>query len=160
DSVRHPVCRATHSSAPGAWHPIPSRSTILPSPRTCPSTRFGVGSLMAPPRPLTLSLTTEEPRTVTHDAAPLTGLPDVVADTPAATELRRPPEPTTTTGENAGVILGAWIKFVYDSTGIPIPPAVRGRLGKRIKICITTGYTTEQIKWGLAAWLVTRMDDP
>lgn len=74
--------------------------------------------------------------------------------------VRSAPAAQTPSGDTADKILGDWITFVQDGTGIPIPPTVVGRIAKQIKGLIQAGFTTAQIKYGLAAWIDEKMSTP
>lgn len=68
---------------------------------------------------------------------------------------------TTSTGENAQQIMGAWIDKMTQSTGgVPVPSNIVKRLAKQVKSLISSGYETNQIKNGLTIWTVRWMDNP
>lgn len=68
--------------------------------------------------------------------------------------------PETPSGENAGIILGQWVKWYQDRVGVPLPASLIARIGKQVKVLISTGYTTDEIKFGLAAWTLRQWDNP
>mgnify|MGYP001580481811 CR=1 FL=1 len=84
----------------------------------------------------------------------------VPAGKPRGRAAKSAPAAKTPSGDTADKILGDWITFVQDGTGIPIPPIIVGRIAKQIKGLIQAGFTTPQIKYGLAAWIDEKMNTP
>lgn len=84
---------------------------------------------------------------------------------PAAPSKRVPrkvidPVPTTPAGDNAADIVGAWANWYQTVADVPLPQSLIARMGKQVKTLIVTGYTTDEIKYGLAAWSVRQLDFP
>ena len=70
------------------------------------------------------------------------------------------PVPCTPEGKNAGDLIGAWIDWYQGITDVPIPHQVTSRLSRHVKELIVSGYTANDIKFGLAIWTVNAMDNP
>lgn len=68
------------------------------------------------------------------------------------------PAVQTRSGDTVDQIMGEWIAWYTENTGLPIPPSIRARLGKQVKGLIQTGFDTPAIKYGLAIWSVNQMD--
>lgn len=66
----------------------------------------------------------------------------------------------TATGESAADILGAWIDFCQQRTGMAAPSSVRGRLSSHVKSLITDGYEATTIKNGMLVWTARWVDNP
>lgn len=70
------------------------------------------------------------------------------------------PVPVTSTGEHAGDIVGAWVAWYSQTCDVPVPGSIVSRMGKQVKTLIVTGFTTDEIKFGLAAWTLKQLDFP
>lgn len=68
--------------------------------------------------------------------------------------------PRTATGESAQDLLGSWITWVQDGTGVPLPPQTINRISKQIKGLIIAQYSASHIKHGLAIWTLQKMENP
>lgn len=68
--------------------------------------------------------------------------------------------PTTPEGDNAGAIIKAWIDWYTECDGVPIPQATISRMGKHVQALIQSGYTSADIKFGLAIWTMKKLEDP
>lgn len=66
----------------------------------------------------------------------------------------------TPDGDDASTIIAAWIDWYTASDGVPIPKATISRMSKHVKDLITSGYTSTDIKYGLALWTIARVDNP
>lgn len=66
----------------------------------------------------------------------------------------------TSTGETAQDIIGAWIGFCQERTGLSVPNVIRGRLSRHVKSLIVDNYGATTIKNGLMIWTSHWMDNP
>lgn len=91
-------------------------------------------------------------------------LPAPATKTPGKSVTKREPKeasPLTPQGQNAGDILKQWIDwYTRCNNGVPIPQTIIARIGKQIRGLIVSGYTTDDIKYGLAIWTVRQSVDP
>lgn len=68
---------------------------------------------------------------------------------------------TTATGQNASDIIGQWVGLCQGKTdGVPVPSTIIKRMAKQVRLLITAGYTTNQIKMGLTVWTVRWFENP
>lgn len=66
----------------------------------------------------------------------------------------------TPTGDTAPDIVNAWAAFYQELlVGVPVPPRVQSRMRGEVKVLITAGYRTDEIKWGLLAWSVLQLEN-
>lgn len=76
-------------------------------------------------------------------------------------EERRNKRPTRTdTGEDTNDIIDDWKDWMRKATGVPFPERYATILRSEVKSLIASGFTTTQIKYGLAIWAVERHDNP
>lgn len=69
-------------------------------------------------------------------------------------------EVATRTGETARDILGGWVGYCKERTGLTVPKTVRGRISTHIKSLISDDYQSTTIKNALLVWTVRWIDNP
>lgn len=68
-----------------------------------------------------------------------------------------PTDPVT--GENAGDIMGAWVSWYQQGSGLMVPPSITSRLGKQVKLLLSLQYTATEIKHALSFWTILELQD-
>lgn len=68
--------------------------------------------------------------------------------------------PRTPSGEHSGDLVQTWLRWHERGTGEHLEQNLVARIREQVKTLIVTGFTTEELKWGLAAWTLQRMDNP
>lgn len=91
--------------------------------------------------------------------SPLRGFAPVAGKTPARQakerleKQRKAVVPRTKhSGESAGDIIGAWVEWNREKTGVAVPPRITARVGKVAKGLIIAGYEANAIKYALVVW--------
>lgn len=79
------------------------------------------------------------------------------------TRRQRPPEEapaTTPEGDDARAIIADWVLWMSEGIEQPFPSNTRGRIGSHVRTLIVDGFSSRQIKLGLAAWTIEALGDP
>lgn len=92
-----------------------------------------------------------------------TEIEPVPAKPPAPKRKKRRPSTEiarTPTGENAADIIAAWVDWYREGSGTAVPPTLIARMSKSVRGLIVSGYSTDQIKYGLAFWVIEEQNNP
>ena len=95
------------------------------------------------------------------EGMPVPAPPETGAEVVVAKKRRAPTEvPRTPSGESASDIIGKWLDWQDRQHGVPVPQTVIARIGKEIRNLIVSGYTSDQIAYGVAAWTAMWANNP